>query len=211
MIFNYITYQNWRLKLCFKEPRSLGNMVRKKLDEKNHVNFFRFKLQQQNTCISIILSLINWEIPFAFTLCRNRKETLVKTHIKPAAEENKRQLSLLWGWLAGSVLSSRLNFATKSVVTSRFHLRFRKAQIMEDWFSSGLWDSIERKYSVTNILQPSSSMSLLGWGERNSLAELSTKLSRKKVSALVLMKLREAWHQVLWRYWWLHCVNKRSH
>lgn len=108
-------------------------MIRKKLNEKNHVNSFKIKQQQQNACISIILVLINWKISFAFTSCWNRKETLVKAHIKPTAEENKRQLSLLWGRLAGSVLSSRLNLATKNVVASRFHLRFRKAQIMKDY------------------------------------------------------------------------------
>lgn len=164
MIFNYITYQNWRLKLCFKEPWSQGNMVRKKLDEKNHVNFFRFKLQQQNTCISIILSLINWEIPFAFTLCRNRKETLVKTHVKPTAEENKRQLSLLWGWLAGSVLSSRLNCATKTVVTSRFHLRFRKAQIMKYYLFFFLVSETLLRENILWLIYCSQVHKCLCWG-----------------------------------------------
>lgn len=149
--------------------------------------------QQQKACISRILALINWKIPFAFTLYRNRKENLVKTHIKPTAEEtccrkdknreNKRQLSLHWGCLEGCVLILPLNLATKSMVTSRFHLQFRKAQIMIWLFVFLLVSKTLLRENILWLKYCSQvhQCLLLGWGERNSL-ELRTKLSRKKES-----------------------------
>lgn len=51
---------------------------------------------------------------------------------------------------------------------------------------------------------------LLGKKIKKSLAELRTKLTwRKKISALVQMKLSRAGQQILWRYWCLHCVKKK--
>lgn len=135
LVLNDISYQKWRMKLFFNDSLSQENMVNKKLNERNLINFFRIE-QQQNACISRILALISWKIPSALALCRNRKRTLVKTHIKMNSWvdllqkrqkwENKNWLSFLWSWIEGSVLTIWLNLAARTMVTAGFHLLFSK-------------------------------------------------------------------------------------